>query len=97
MAFPILVETSDGQFSASLVGAPDVCVVGPTRAEAIAALQTEIAQRIARGELLSLEVEEGGISSLAGKFRADPTLREICEDAYKLRDAELRGIAASEA
>ena len=88
MAFPVLVETSDGQFSASLLGAPHVRVVAPTRAKAIAALQTEIAQRIACGEPLSLEVEEGGVSSLAGKFRTDPTLSEICEDAYKLRDAE---------
>ena len=88
MAFPVLIEICDGQFSASLVGAPDVRVIGLTRAEAIVALQAEIAQRIARGELLSLEVEEGGVSSLAGKFRTDPTLREICEDAYKLRDSE---------
>ncbi len=88
MAFPVLVEASDGQFAASLVGAPDVRVVCPTRSEAIAALQAEIAQRIARGELLSLEVETGGVSSLAGKFRTDPTLRDICDEAYKIRDTE---------
>ena len=88
MAFPVLVESCDGQFAASLVGAPDVRVVGPTHSEAISALQVEIAQRIARGKLLSLEVEKGGVSSLAGKYRTDPTLREICEEAYKLRDAE---------
>ena len=88
MAFPVLVESSNGQFTASLVGAPHVRVVGHTRSEAISALQADIAQRIARGELLSLEVEEGGVSSLAGKYRTDPTLREICEEAYKQRDAE---------
>ena len=45
-------------------------MVGLTRSEAISALQVEIAQRIARGKLLSLEVEERGVSSLAGKYRS---------------------------
>jgi len=40
------------------------------------------------GELLSLDVEPIGVSSLAGKYGTDPTLRAICEDAYRRRDAE---------
>lgn len=52
------------------------------------ALKAVIEQRIATGELLSLEVETTGISSLAGKYEADPTLRAICDEAYQLRDAE---------
>ena len=32
----------------------------------------------------------GGLAGLFGKYRDDPTLREICEDAYQERDAELR-------
>lgn len=59
-----------------------------TRAEAIAALRTEIQQRIAQGELLTLEVDAIGVTDLAGKFKDDPTLREICEQAYQMRDAE---------
>jgi hypothetical protein len=88
MTFPVLIEAGDGQFAASLVGAPNVRVVEPTRSQAIAALKAEIQQRIERGELLSLEVEVVGISSLAGKYGTDPTLREICDNAYQLRDAE---------
>ena len=88
MTFPVVVEACDGQFAASLVGVPNARVVSPTRAQAIDALKAVIAQRIATGELLSLEVETTGISSLAGKYEADPTLRAICDEAYKLRDAE---------
>jgi hypothetical protein len=88
VSFAVFVEPSNGRFAAGLVGAPDVRAVGSTRAEAVAALQGELQQRIARGELLSLEVAPVGVSALAGKFADDPTLREICEEAYRLRDAE---------
>ena len=40
------------------------------------------------GELTSVDIEPLGISDLAGTYRDDPTLREICEEAYRLRDAE---------
>jgi hypothetical protein len=88
MTFPIMVEAYDGQFAASLVGVPKVRVVGPTRSQAIDALKAEIEHRVALGELLSLDIETLGVSSLAGKYEADPTLRTICDDAYQARDAE---------
>jgi len=88
MTFPIVVEASDGQFAASLVGVPTVRVIGSTRSQAIDGLKKELEQRVARGELLSLDVETIGVYSLAGKYEADPTLRAICEEAYRLRDTE---------
>ncbi|MEP7340769.1 MAG: hypothetical protein ABI977_23770 [Acidobacteriota bacterium] len=88
MNFPVMVESQNGHFTASLVGAPSLSVVESTRAQAIAALKAEIQQRIEQGELLSLEVGPIGVSDLAGKFKDDPTLREICEQAYRERDAE---------
>jgi len=88
MTFPIVIEASDGQFVASLVGVPTVRVIGPTRSQAIDALKKELEQRVALGELLSLDIETIGVSSLAGKYEADPTLRTICEEAYLQRDAE---------
>ncbi len=91
MTFPILVKTHGDRFAATLAGAPDVRVVEPTRSQAIDALKSEIRQRVDRGELLSLEIEVGGVTSLAGKYRDDPTLDEICNEAYRLRDADRRG------
>lgn len=88
MSFPIFVEAINGQFAASLIGAPNVRVVKPNRAQAIAGLKAEIQQRVALGELLSLEIDAVSVSSLAGKYGSDPTLREICDEAYQLRDAE---------
>jgi hypothetical protein len=88
MTFPVLVEPCDGQFAAVLVGAPTIRAVGTTPTEALAALQADLAQRIARGKLVSLELVPTGVSGLAGKYRTDPTLGEICVEAYRMRDAE---------
>ena len=90
MTFPVLVELSEGRFAATLVGAPQVRVVGSTREEAIAALRAEIAQRVQRGELLTLEIDALGVADFAGKYADDPTLRPICAEAYRQRDRERR-------
>lgn len=88
MTFPVTVQPSNGQFAAALVGAPDVRALSSSRAEALAALQVVIEERIADGELVALEVRRSGVSSLAGIFRDDPSLRQICDEAYQERNAE---------
>ena len=88
MTFPVLIVQQEGQFSATLVGAPEVGVVRPSRRDAIASLKVEIQRRIDLGELVSLDVETTGVSALAGKYGDDTTLRELCDEAYAARDAE---------
>lgn len=88
MTFPIVVEPCDGQFAASLLGEPKVRVVGRTRSQALDALKTEIEHRVAIGEFLSLEIDTIGVTSLAGKYETDPTLRSICDNAYQNRKAD---------
>jgi hypothetical protein len=88
MTFPVFVEASQGQFTAQLVGAPFVQVVGTTRDQALAALRAAIQERVRTGELTLVEVEPLAVSDLAGTYRDDPTLREICDEAYRLRDSE---------
>jgi hypothetical protein len=86
MTFPVLMEARKGHFAAALVGAPTIRAVGPTRAEALAALQTALAQRLVRGECVSLKLAPLGVSGLAGIYATDPTLRDICLEAYRTRD-----------
>lgn len=88
MTVPVLVQQTNGQFSASLVGSPEVRCVGNSRAEAIAALQSELTRRSAAGELVNLEIPPIGVSGLAGRFQDDDALREICEQIYRDRDAQ---------
>lgn len=90
MTFPILVESHEGHFVASLAGTPKVCAVEQTRSQAISSLKNKIHQSIESGELLFLELDTGGLSSLAGKYNSDPTLRDICEEAYQQRDEDFR-------
>jgi hypothetical protein len=88
MTFPVLVHPSQGQFEAQLVGVPDVRATAGTREEALAALESAIARRLDQGELVALEVRRRGLAGLFGKYREDPTLREICESAYRERAAD---------
>jgi hypothetical protein len=88
MTFPVCVEFCEGQFAAEVLGAPEIRVVGATRSDALAALQAEISTRVERGDLVSLDVRTTGVNSLAGKYAEDPTLREICDEAYQIRNAE---------
>jgi predicted RNase H-like HicB family nuclease len=88
MTFPVIVHPSHGQFEAALVGAPDVSASASTREEALAALEAAIAKRLDQGELVALEVRRG-LAGLFGKYRDDPTLREICAAAYHERDADV--------
>jgi predicted RNase H-like HicB family nuclease len=90
MTFPVVVHSSAGQFEAALVGAPEVSATADTRDEALAKLESAISKRLDEGELVALEVRRRGLAGLFGKFRDDPTLREICAEAYQARDAELR-------
>src|SRR5438034_9598669 len=90
MTFPVMVRPSNGQFEAALVGAPNVRATASTREEALAALESAIATRLDQGELVALEVRRRGLAGLFGKYRDDPTLRDICETAYQERDADVR-------
>jgi predicted RNase H-like HicB family nuclease len=74
MTFPGVVEACDGQYAASLVGVPNVRVVGPTRSQAIDALKEELEHRVARGELLSLDPETIGVSSFGREVRGRPNV-----------------------
>ena len=84
MMFSVMIKPYDGQFAATLLGAPTIRAVGATRDDALRALHTDLAQ----GEFVTLEVSAQGVTDLAGTYSTDPTLRDICAEAYRLREAE---------
>jgi hypothetical protein len=55
---------------------------------AVDALRRELATRVVAGQIMSIDIGFVGVSDLAGKYADDPTLAEICAEAYRLRDAE---------
>jgi hypothetical protein len=88
MTFSILVQPENGQFAAQLVGEHDLRIVRPTRDEALNAMQDELRRRVEAGELVSVTLANAGVIAAAGRLADDPTLQEICDDIYTLRDRE---------
>ena len=88
MTISIRVIPTNGQFTATVVGDPELRAIRPTREAAVTALQHDIQELVDRGELLTCDIEPQGLMSLFGKYRDDPTLEEICQQAYAARDAE---------
>lgn len=90
MTFSVAVHQTNGQYEATLVGAPNVHASASTRAGALAALESEIAKRVEQGELVALTLNRRGLLALFGKYRDDPTLQDICDEAYRQRDADVQ-------
>lgn len=90
MTFSEMVHAVQGEFEATLVGAPDVRATASTRAEALAALETALEKRVEQGELATLEIGRKGLGGLFGKYRDDPTMQDICDEAYRERDADVQ-------
>jgi hypothetical protein len=90
MTVPVLLTPSEGRFVATLVGTPEVRGVGRSRDEAIDALKAEVLQRSQQGEIVWVDIEPPGLMHLAGSFAEDPTLRDLCEEIYRQRDADLQ-------
>jgi len=89
MTIRIAIERTNGRFTAFVPGVPALRAEAASHEQAIALVKEALTERVRQGELSFLDLELGGLSTLAGRFAADPTLREICEEAYRLRDAEL--------
>jgi hypothetical protein len=89
MTFPVCIEAHNGNFTATLLGSPNLRAEGATRDQALERIKGIIAERMRHGELVFVEVSSPGLLGLAGKYADDPTLSDICEEAYRARDAEL--------
>lgn len=89
MTFAVRVEPTNGEFTAVVVGAPDVRATGASREAAISAIRLQISDRLERGEWTGVEVGTVSVTSLFGSFADDPTILEIAEEAYRQRDSEI--------
>jgi len=61
--FSVMIELSDGQFAATLLGTPTIRAVGATRDAALSALHTDLAQRLADRKLAERFVDERGVKT----------------------------------
>ena len=88
MTVPVWVEQLNGTFTASVPGMPGVRSENASREKAIADVRHQLRTGFANGQLVMVDVDFVGVSGLAGTYADDPTLQEICAEAYRLRDEQ---------
>lgn len=82
--YQVLVRSGSADlFVASVLGIEDCIGEGQTREEAIAKARAVLVDRLARGEIVTIDVENGSMLAAnvwkeeAGRFRDDPTFDEF--------------------
>ena len=90
MTIPVWVEQTNGKFTASVLGSPQLHACGETNDAAVAALRAVLSSHLSSRELVLLDVEPIGLLSLGTKFKDDPgwhdTWDYILAEAYRYRD-----------
>ena len=99
MEYQVLVEDrANGLYAATVVGVPDCIAEGTTQEEALHNAKTILQERLAKGELFTIELEEKPAKAAAnpwieihGSLRDDPTFDDFMAEisSYRQdRDAE---------
>ena len=92
MTVPVLVESQNGTFTASVLGNPSVQATGDTKEKAVAALTADLSGRVVAGDLVFVDVQPKGLQNLAGKYKDDPAWKamwdEIAAEIYRQRDEQ---------
>src|SRR6267143_58682 len=82
---------SSDLFVASVLGIEDCVGEGRTREEAIAKAKAALVDRLAHGELITIDVENGSMSAAnvwreeVGRFRDEPTFDEFVSETQSER------------
>lgn len=92
MSIPVMVESQNGTFTASVLGNPGVRATGDTKERAVAALKADLACKVVAGDLVFVDVEPKGLLALAGRYAEDEAAREMWDElvaeAYRYRDEQ---------
>lgn len=91
MQYQVLVRSQSGDlFTASILGIADCVAEGRTREEAIAGAKRALATRLARGEIVTIELDTRQVTGdvwkdQAGRFRDDPTFDDFLAEMQRER------------
>ena len=87
MTVPVWVEQSNGTFTASVLGAPQVKAEGATKEQAVSAVTAQLQNRMTAGEVVLVDVPESlPFRDVSPEDAA--ALREMCAEIYRERDAQ---------
>ena len=92
MTIPVWVEQQNGRFTATVLGAPQLRAVGPTKDDAVAALRSSLNERAATGELTTLDVPVPAAELPVRHYTEDELaeMREQVAEIYRERDEQKR-------
>jgi hypothetical protein len=87
MTVPVWVEQSNGKFTATVLGAPQVKAEGATREQAVAAVTAQLQSRVSAGEVVLVNVPT---PLPARNYTPEEieAMREMCAEIYRERDAQ---------
>jgi hypothetical protein len=87
MTVPVLVEQSNGKFTATVIGAPQVTAEGATKEQAVTAITAELSARMAAGEVVLVNVP-APLPPRNYTPEDVEAMREMCAEIYRERDAQ---------
>lgn len=87
MTFPILVTQTNGKFTASVLGSPQVAAEGATREQAVEAVTVQLRNRMTAGDVVLVKVPTPLPPRQVSAEEAE-SWRELCEEIYRERDAQ---------
>ena len=92
MTIPVWVEQTNGRFTATVLGAPQLRADGPSKEQAVAALRADLNARAASGELVTLDVPDPSAAFPPRRYTEDELadMRETLAEIYRNRDEQKR-------
>jgi predicted RNase H-like HicB family nuclease len=95
MEYQIFVEQQpQNGFVATVLGWPEFVATGHTKQEAVVNVRTAVEERLAKGEVLQLQIETPQADpweAMAGRFADDPTWDEYEAELKRIREEANRG------
>ncbi len=88
MTVPVWVEQSNGTFTASVLGAPQVSASGATKEQAVSAVTAQLQNRMTAGEVVLVDVPDPPLPFRQVSPEDAAALREMCAEIYRERDAQ---------
>ncbi|MCI0700779.1 MAG: hypothetical protein L0241_06835 [Planctomycetia bacterium] len=87
MTVPVWVEQSNGKFTATVLGAPQVRAEAATKEQAVAAVTAQLRNHVSTGEVVLVSVPTPVPARQVSPEDAQ-AWRELCEEIYRERDAQ---------
>ncbi len=86
----VAVEQVNGHYVAESLNFPELRAEATTEDLAIAKVTVKVRERLRTRKIVRIDVTNGGPMACAGMFTgaAAEAMQEICDEAYRLRDAE---------